>query len=80
MVDTRIEWTMVMGFFGLASVHHDISREAKTSGDLLGKIQTELNSGIAIITPAEAIKNLLMKEEFLDQRNASLEENQGSKS
>lgn len=55
-------------FMGLVSGHYDIEQEAKTSGDILGKIQYGLNSGIAFVTPAEAIIQLLMRDDMRRHR------------
>jgi hypothetical protein len=58
----------VSGFMGLISGHYDISKEAKKVGDILGQVQFELNSGIAMVTPAEAVKQLLMRDDLVAER------------
>lgn len=64
--DVNLGW--VTGFMGLVSGHYDIEQEAKKTGDILGKVQVELNSGIAIVTPAEAVTQLLMREDLVEYR------------
>ncbi len=57
------------GLLGLVSGHFDIEQKATTTGDvLLGEIQTAINSGIAVVTPASAITNLLMREDVVEER------------
>ncbi len=56
-----------MRLLGLVSGHWDIKRQAETEGDI-GTIRTALNSGIAIVTPAEAIRELLMREDVVEER------------
>jgi hypothetical protein len=48
---------------GLVSAHFDIPRDADTVGDVLGKVTTPVNSGIAVITPAHFITRLLDRED-----------------
>lgn len=63
---TDIVWHT--GFMGLVSGHYDIEQEAKKIGDILGKIQIGLNSGIAFVTPAEAITQLLTRNDMKEFR------------
>lgn len=60
--------TEVFGFLGLVSGHFDIEQQAQTSGDILGSITTAINSGIAIVTPAEAVRELLWREDVVEDR------------
>ena len=53
----------IMALLGLVSGHWDIDQKAKTTGDIFGEIRTAINSGIAAVTPAEAIRELLMDDE-----------------
>ncbi len=55
----------VTGFMGLVAGHYPILSDA-TSG--MSDTQVELNSGIAIITPACAVKELLMRDDFIMKR------------
>ena len=64
--DVNLGW--VTGFMGLISGHYDIEQQARKTGDILGEIQYKLNSGIAIVTPAEAVMNLLMREDMVGYR------------
>lgn len=54
-----VDYIWVSGFMGLLSGHYDIPKKARTTGDILGTIQIKLNSGVALITPAEAVVQLL---------------------
>jgi hypothetical protein len=58
----------VFGFLGLVSGHFDIEQHAQTSGDILGSITTAINSGIAIVTPAEAVRELLWRDDVVEER------------
>jgi hypothetical protein len=63
--------TWLVGLLGLVSGHDDILQEAEREGDFgnfEGRIITKANSGIAIITPATAIKELLMRPDFEEDR------------
>lgn len=60
------------GFLGLVSGHFDINQPAHTVGDIEGTITTSLNSGIAIVTPAEAIRELLMRDDVCDDRQSEV--------
>ena len=53
---------------GVVPGRFDISRSAETIGDVQGDIQTKMNSGIAMVTPAAAVTNLLMREDVVDHR------------
>jgi len=63
-----IEIGNFQAFLGLVSAHYEIPREAKVVGDVVGKIETDINAGIAVITPAEAIRQLLMRDDFVAKR------------
>ncbi len=58
----------VLGLLGLVSGHFDIEQAIKTEGDVLGKVTAELNAGMAVVTPAEAIRELLMREDVVADR------------
>jgi hypothetical protein len=63
----------VFGFLGLVSGHFDIEQQAQTSGDIFGSITTAINSGIAIITPAEAVRELLWRDDVVEDRQQVLD-------
>lgn len=63
----------VRAVLGMVSAHWDIAVKGKTTGDILGKIETDVNAGIAIVTPAEAIRQLLMSEGVMEQRKKKKE-------
>lgn len=54
----------IVGFLGLVSAHFDIEKTAKGYSDIV----TELNAGIAVITPAESIRELLFREDIVEDR------------
>jgi hypothetical protein len=58
----------VFGFLGLVSGHFDVEQQVQTTGDILGSITTSVNSGIAIVTPAEAVRELLWREDVVEDR------------
>jgi hypothetical protein len=64
--------TEVFGFLGLVSGHFDIEQQAQTSGDIFGSITTAINSGIAIVTPAEAVRELLWRDDVAQDRQQAL--------
>jgi hypothetical protein len=63
---------------GLVSAHFDIPQLAQTEGDILGRVTTRLNSGIAVVTPAHFVGNLIhsepVAEELQDRERVSLPE------
>jgi hypothetical protein len=58
----------VSALLGLVSGHFDIKQKAMVEGDIQGSITTAINSGIAVVTPAEAIRELLMREDVVEER------------
>jgi hypothetical protein len=62
----------ISGLLGLVSAHYNIESEAEKSGDILGKVLVQQNSGIAIVTPAEAIRQLLVREDVIAHRQEAL--------
>lgn len=68
-----------IGLLGLLSGHFGIPQRATTidsAGDVLDTedaISTELNAGIAVVTPASEIKELLMSSEFAEERDRLVE-------
>lgn len=65
--------TEVFGLLGLVSGHFDIEQEAQTSGDIFGSITTAINSGIAIVTPADAVRDLLWRDDVVEDRLQALD-------
>ena len=58
----------VIALLGIVSAHFDIPQSAKTSGDVLGSIITPLNAGIAVVTPAHKIIDLLQRSDVIEER------------
>jgi hypothetical protein len=52
-----------VALLGLVSAHFDIPQEATLEGDILGKVVTKLNSGMAVVTPAHFIKRLIDRDD-----------------
>ncbi len=68
VTETRTDAARVFGFLGVVSGHFDLPEKADVTGEL-GEVQVRMNSGIAIVTPAEAVNQLLMEQdEFLEGR------------
>ncbi len=55
------------GFLGMVSGHYNIESKAKVTGEL-GTVEVNHNSGIATVIPAEAIRLLLTRDDFVTQR------------
>jgi hypothetical protein len=53
--------SFVRAFLGLVSAHFDVGQPAKNQTDVV----TDINAGIAVVTPAENVKELLLKDEYL---------------
>lgn len=56
------------GLLGLVNGHYPVREKAEKTGDI-SEVEMDLNSGIAIVTPAEAIRQLLMEDEELIEQN-----------
>lgn len=57
----------LLTLLGLVSAHFDIPQEATTSGDVLGKVVTDVNAGMAVVTPAHLIRRLIDREDVREQ-------------
>lgn len=58
----------LIGFLGVISGHFSILQQAEATGDVFGEISVALNSGIAVVTPAGAVRELLWREDVLEDR------------
>ena len=58
----------VTGLMGLISAHYPIPEKARTTGDIVGEIRTNLNSGIAVVTPSDAIVQLIERDDLVEER------------
>lgn len=58
---------------GLVSGHFDIAQKADVQGDVLGEVTQRINAGMAVVTPADAIRELLMREDVVADRDKRLE-------
>ena len=57
-----------VALLGLVSGHFGIKKKADVEGDVLGTVTQELNAGIAVVTPADTIHDLLMREDVVEDR------------
>jgi hypothetical protein len=62
-IDVMFGRGWAIALLGLVSGHYDIPTKAKNED-----IETALNAGIAIVTPAENIKELLMRDDLVEDR------------
>jgi hypothetical protein len=62
----------LLGLLGLVSGHFDIEKKATVEGDILGTVTAEINAGMALVTPAQAIKELLTREDVVADRKKRL--------
>jgi hypothetical protein len=63
----RRDYGWISGFLGMVSGHYEIGKKATTTGGL-GTVETALNSGIATVIPAEAIRLLLVRDDMVKRR------------
>jgi len=59
---------------GIVQGHYDINRPVNFTTDVLAEGKVSINTGIAVVVPFQQIIDLLMQEEFVEKRNAILEE------
>ena len=59
-----------IAFLGLVSGHYDVATKVKVR-DAQEAFEAAVNSGIAIITPAEFVRELLFREDVVEERNES---------
>jgi hypothetical protein len=57
----------LLTLLGLVSAHFDIPQEATTTGDVLGKVVTDVNAGMAVVTPAHVIRQLIDREDVREE-------------
>jgi hypothetical protein len=60
------------GLLGLVSGHFDIEQKARGTGDWPAEIRTAINSGIAVVTPASKIKDLIEREDVVEARHSQI--------
>jgi hypothetical protein len=71
-------WVQTPGFkhaalLGLVSGHFDIAQKSKVRGDDALSVTLKINAGMAVVTPADAIRELLMREDVVTDREKRLE-------
>jgi hypothetical protein len=71
-VFTHTDIHTVAGLIGCVNGFRHQAMKADTRGDICGTIKTKLNTGIAVITPAQAIADLLEHPEMIAYRAAML--------
>ena len=67
--DVMIGVGWAQGLLGLVSGHYDIPTSARDSNRKRTDFQLGINAGIAIVTPAENIRELLMRSDVVDDRH-----------
>ena len=72
--DSGFDTGYIYGLLGLTSAHYDVSTKADKLGDVLGEIQVRQNSGIAAVTPAPMIRQLLERDELVDERKEMIKQ------
>lgn len=72
---TDLVWTHA--FIGLVSGHFEIDAQAKPTGDVMDTLTTALNSGMAIVTPAHKVTELLMRDDVVEARIEAVEKYKG---
>lgn len=60
----------VIALLGLVSAHFDIPQTAEIEGDVMGRVTTRGNAGIAVVTPAHVISDLLQREDVVAEKDA----------
>ena len=56
----------ILALLGLVSAHFGIKQEAQTEGDIFGRVITDINADIAVVTPAHYIRRLLERDDVLE--------------
>jgi hypothetical protein len=64
----------LLTLLGLVSAHFDIPQVATIAGDVLGKVTTDVNAGMAVVTPAHFIRRLIDREDVREEANGYSEE------
>src|SRR5215216_4339269 len=59
----------IIALLGLVSAHFDIPQQARTEGDVFGRVVTNINAGIAVVTPAHCIRELIESEPVKEERD-----------
>lgn len=74
-ISVGVDLLWVTGFMGLISGHYPIRQQAVKT-EYSPDIEMDLNTGIAVVTPAEAVRQLLMEKELVEQRKKIFEEHE----
>jgi hypothetical protein len=72
--DESIARAVMPRLFGLISAHFNIPTDVKVTGDFFGSAVAPVNAGIAVVTPAQKIIDLLMEEELVEDRDKAARE------
>jgi hypothetical protein len=59
----------IIALMGLVSAHFDIPQTAEVEGDALARVITRSNAGIAVVTPAHVILELLRREDVVAEKD-----------
>jgi hypothetical protein len=61
----------IRALIGLVTGHYQIPVQSEIEGGVVGSVKTNLNSGMALVTPAYAITELLMRDDVSELRKAA---------
>jgi hypothetical protein len=53
----------------MVNAHRTIEKKPDITGDILGDIRVRHNSGLAVVTPASAIMDLINREDVVEERD-----------
>jgi hypothetical protein len=59
----------LLTLLGVVSAHFDIPKQATTQGDLFGEVFTDVNAGMAVVTPAHLVRRLIDSEDVREEAN-----------
>jgi hypothetical protein len=63
----------LINLLGLVSGHFDLDQVAETTGDIDGTVTVAINAGIGVVTPAEAVRELLWRDDVVEERIQEIE-------
>jgi hypothetical protein len=59
---------------GLVHGHYNIPRDVRFSGDVVGSGAVDVNAGMAVVIPSQAIRDLLNREDVVEQRKKAADQ------
>jgi hypothetical protein len=64
----QVDLTWANGLMGILSGHYEIKEDGDKEAEYYEDIETTMNSGMALVTPSVAIKELLMRSDLVENR------------